>query len=519
MATTTPNKFLAITSNPLNINAGWQIHVLDYKDMKTRVAIIADFNSFSFTQQLNDPGTGSITFDTDSLWWNTILNNGLSARTLLNHEYVFEARENGVARFSWLAQTVENELIGDDGAHVTTISGPGIAQVMTWACIQRPGWPKTPPLTIASSTGHKFPRDVSYNDNSPALLWRFPTKWPSMQMWFTVFKAAQRRGVCKFVTPMFSATTDSAGVKWQYVKTVQNIVDNHGYQPEEPGENLLEFLNDCTGQDYSKWFGQRLEWMMYPGFKLDVRKTIGTDRSDTVRFYTGMLPSSSRTRDRENIFNRITAVDVDGNESIRTNAGSVASWNLREQRNETNKNITDKTLRDQLADRYLLQSGTEKSQWTMKIDYGEDGRTPYHNFYVGDKIGISDTGSGPSDIQSYRVMAISVNFDGDSSFVDVELTLQSIIDARDIELQKKITQITTQPSNFDISQLKNVNIPTTPTVSSTMTFDPKTKKWVATPSSTLSNRVFIGSADPATTQANEVKTGDFWINLGGFGGY
>ena len=44
------------------------------------------------------------------------------------------------------------------------------------------------------------------------------------------------------------------------------------------------------------------------------------------------------------IANRITAQDVYGGESNRQDKTSIANWNLREQWNTTNKNVTDDTL-------------------------------------------------------------------------------------------------------------------------------------------------------------------------------
>lgn len=523
MPTTVNSRFLAIAARQPNINTGWTIKVLDYKDMTSLVAVISNYTTFSFTMQLNNTGTGSITLDEDDPWWDTTMANGLTHHSLKNNEYVFEAWEDGVPRFAWLAQTVENKIVGEDETHQVTISGPGIAGALTWACIMRPGWPKTPPQDGHRTTpsGKPLLLAYSYSDKLPAFFWQFPIKWPSMRMWTTVFLAAQRRGLLGFVKCQFSALHDSAAQPWKYVRTVQTIVDNHGYQPEELGENLLDFLNDCTGQDYSKWFGQRLEWIMYPGFKLFVKPRIGVDRSKTVRFFTGQLISNERNRDREQIYNRVTAVDVDGSESIRLDKTSVAAWNLREQRNDTNKNISDPTLRNELADRYLEQAKDEKSEWNIKVPYDDTGRVPFHDFTVGDTVGFSDTGTGASTINNYRVLAITVAVQSDSVIPDVELTLQSIIDAKMIELEKQITRIVNEPKNFNLDDLKDIAIPAKPDVKSGLIYNPDTGKWQALPitefggGTTDAIHVYIQDTDPATVTGNDVSAGDFWFDTGG----
>lgn len=518
MAFTVNSRFLPVAAKQPSLNSGFQIRVLDYKDMTSLVAIMPEFTAFSFSQELCAPGTGSVTLDTDSPWWSLTMDNGLSHFALRDREYVFEIWENGLRRFAFLGQVVEQQIIGDDETHTTTISGPGLGQVLTWACIQRPGWPKKVPIVkyediLVGTTTKQIPvyRDVSSNDNLPAFGWRFPVKWTTMRMWFTVFKAAQRRGLLPFVTPLFDGIQDSNKQDWQYVRTLQTIVDDHGYQPETPEENLLDFLNDCTGQDYTKWFAQRLEWMMYPGFRLDVRRRIGVDRSKSVYFFTGQIINDTRTRDREEIYNRITAVDVDGNESIATSAASIATWNIREQRNDTNKNITDKTLRNELAKRYLSQSKNEKSEWSIQVPYDLPGRIPFRHFFVGDDISVSDTHVATMNrTQKYRVMAITLSMSSDSTVPEVELTLQSLIDTRLQQLEKRVTQLVNQPRVVELEKLKNIEIPDKPTVKSNLTYNPETRKWVAEPVK-ASPQVFLQAADPAATPANGVKPGDFWV--------
>lgn len=534
MAQVVNSRFLTVAQAEPNLNTGWQIRILDYKDMKSLVAIASEFASFSFTQELNGTGTGTITFDEDSPFWSDILDNGTSRRVILNNEYVFEAWENGVARFAWLAQTVTNTVTGEGEARSITIAGPGIAQVLSWAVINRPGWPQKPPLTdtFTDNDGkkHPIPRSHSPSDKLPAYLWQFPLKWPTMRMWYTVFTAAQRRGVIRFVSLMFGALKDSGGQDWQWIKTIDELATQNGYQPPELNESLLDFLNDCTGQDYSTWFGQRLEWIMHPGFKLDVRRRIGVDRSKSVRFFSGNILSDERTRDRDAIFNRVIAVDVDGDETIRLDARSVTAWNLREQRNETNKNVTDATLRGQLADRYIKQSKDEKDQWSITIAYDDPGRQPFRNFAVGDDIGVNDAylGSTPTAVAGptkYRVKAITVSLSADQTVPDCELTLQSLLDLQVDVLQKQITQLINNPRIVKIGNIKEISIPTAPKTKSTLVYDPATKKWVAEPvtDSTTdtggtgtggtggTGRVFMQDTDPALDKGVTVRPGDFWL--------
>lgn len=527
MATTVSSRYLAILAPQPDINSGWSIHVLDYKDMKSLVAVVSEFTEMSFTIELNGPGTGSITMDEDSPFWGQLLNNGNSNRTLLNNEYVFEAWENNTPRFAWVAQTVENTLVGDDETRAVTISGPGIAQVLTWACINRPAWPTKVPIVrydISQADGKtKIPvyRANSYQDTVPAFLWRFPMGWPTMRMWYTVFKAAQRRGLINWVTLMFGPLKDSGGQPWIAINTIDQVAENEGYQPDTPSEHLLDFLGDCTGQDYSKWFGQRLEWIMHPGFKLDVRRTIGSDQSKYVRFFQGNIVSDSRTRDRESIYNRVISVDVDGNETTRQDAASVRSWNLREQRNEAQKNVTDATLMSQISDRVIAASKDEKDQWSIAIPYDDPGRQPFRNFNVGDWIGVNVDyfGATPTAVagpQKERVMAITIHVNADATVPECELTLKSLIELQADDLQKQITQLINNPRVVDLNKAKQTKNLDTAVDGQVMVYSAKDKKWEpgtvsASGSGGGGGAMWVSATDPTTVSGNTVNPGDFWL--------
>lgn len=528
MGYTNSTLFFGIITPEPDISSGWSVRVIDYRDMHSTVAIISEFSALSFTQELNGTGTGSITLDQDSPFWGQILNNHFGEKTnnwaLLDNEYFWEAWENNTPRFTWVAQTVENVLVGPDETRSVTISGPGNAQVLTWAVIHRPAWPtKVPPVFVGISdadgkTKLYLPRFDSYQDTVPALNWRFPIGWPTMRMWYTVLKAAQRRGAIRSVSPMFGALTDSGGKPWLVVKTLDEVALKEGFRPDTPSEHLLDFLNDCTGRDYSKWFGQRLEWIMYPGFKLDVRPAIGSDRSAKVRFFQGNILSDSRTRDRETIYNRVMAVDVDGNEVLRQDATSIAAWNLREQRNETNKNVTDTNLMGSVADRYIVQSKDEKDQWTIAIPYDDPGRMPYRDFNVGDWIGVSVDyfGSTPTAVAAttkFRVMAISISITSDQTIPDCELTLKSLLDTKQDDLQKQITQLINNPIMANIDGAKQTNNTDNAKDGDVLVYNGKTGKWepgsLNTGTTGTGGHVFIQATDPGSL----ASVGDFWLQI------
>lgn len=529
---TVRSRFLSVGVAEPNLNTGFTVRILDYKDMKTLVAFCPEFTALSFSQELNGVGTGSISLDEDSPWWSNRLNDGQSNRAIMDNEYVFEIWDNGSPLFAFLAQTMTKSVVGADEIRTVTISGPGIAQVLTWAIVNRPGFP-TPPPTVDYITDPQpphaktpVPLGFSNSDLKPAYAWKFDKGWSTMRMWYTLLKAAQRRGVIPFVTPMFTALQDSGRQDFQYVKTLEQVSEDEGFSPTSNAENLLDMLNDCTGRDFSKWFSQRLEWIMHPGFKLEVRRKIGADVSKNVRFFSGNIISDERTKDRETIYNRVIVVDDQGYESIRLDTKSVAAWNLRELRNEDHKNLTDNKMRGVVADALLVQNAAQKDEWAIKIPYDDPGRKPFRNFRVGDYIGVNDATEGLTVDNTtlpppkYRVMAIAISLSADQNTPDCELTLLSLIDSKLLELEKKITKLLNDPVNFDIVGLKDVKDPNQPIIkASSLVYNPKTKKWEVTPTTELatgsSGSVYIQATDPAAVSGNTVKTGDFWYDTDG----
>lgn len=522
MPSTVNSRFLLIRPEQPDLNSGWTIRVLDAKDMKSTVAIISEFTTFSFTQQLSGSGTGSVTFDEDSPFWGQLIDDHNSNRIILNSEYIFEAWENNQPRFSWLAQTVENVAVNEDETREATISGPGIGDVLKWPVVSRPGFPTPAPVLknkIDPVTHTPIPiyREVSYNDTLPAWQWGFPTNWPTMRMWYTVFRAAQRRGLLKFVTLMFSALRDSGNQPWQYIPTVSTYAGIQ-FQPSDRNETLLDFLNECTGQDFTKWFGQRLEWQMHPGFKLDVRKTIGSDLSNQVRFYQGNILSYSRTRDRESIATRVIAYSLGPDQATapyeitRTDAAMVRQWNLRESWNTSYQNVTVAEQLTQVADRVLAQNSDQKDQFTLKIPYDDPDRLPFRNFNIGDYVGVDVGyfGSTPTDITGttkYRVMAITISVNADSVVPDCELTLKSLIDLRQDQLQQQITYLTNYPSKYNIVTGGATDGQALVYNGDTGNFEPGS---IADSSGGIGDgsgiQVFIQATDPA----GSANVGDFW---------
>ncbi len=484
-------KFLAVVQPIRAESTGWEIRVRDHNDFSTLVTVVHDWVSFSISPELNGSGSGTITLNLDSPFFNVRLPSGEDPIILLDREYLWEAWEDGNLRMQWLGRNIDEARIAQDETRTVTISGPGTADLLKNAVIVRPGWPKPVPKKVINN-----PEFSSGTDNSPAYKWVFPPTWPVMRMWYTLFKSAQKRGAVTWVKPSFTATRDSGGAKWVYVPTVATTT-KVGFSPTT-GQNLWDFLQDCTGQDYSQYFAEYCEWVMWPRFKLDVRPIIGARRERRVIFYEGQIHDKARQRTREEIGNVVIVADNTGRDSHVTDKTSVKRWNRREYwYDQAEGTTTIAARRTAVARNVLKQKRSEKSEWTITVPAFQQYRRPFYDYQVGDWIGIGTSQHGINVVNAYRVLAITVTVQDETP--TVELMLQDEIQYRQIQLQKQLTwiihKVTAQPQKGD---------------------EPKTKPNTYDPDNPFGSigfaqniRVFIQPTDPGSKQA---RPGDLWYD-------
>lgn len=184
----------------------------------------------------------------------------------------------------------------------------------------------------------------------------------------------QARGIVPFITPLFSATTDSFNVAW---------VDQE-VQEVTPGETLLSLM-----QRYAEAYGW--EFRMLPGFQLQVvQGGFGVNRSGQVRFWLGghQLSHTLARTTRE----MLTRVWVQTNENaiVQAAGSSSASALAREgwidgfEGDISYAQQVASTTRDELARQAKLRS--------VKLLYNaeDDGRRLFSDFTYCDWIAAED---------------------------------------------------------------------------------------------------------------------------------
>lgn len=521
MATSNAVHFEVVEVPPLDA-AGFEIRVLDHRDFTTTVAVIPEYVSMSFGPELSGPdakvpGAGSITLDADMPMWGGLLADGSPVTALLDNEYLWQVWEDGTLRFEWLGNSVQEVQADESETRQIMISGPGTAEVLRWAKIMPPGFP-TPPPPVNT-------KDPNLLDDLKRNV-EFPVKWPAMQMWHYVFTLAQARGTIPWVKLRFTATTDAAGAKWEYVPTTETQGNYAGYRPQM-GSDLLDFLDLCTGQDYSRHFAQRAEWVMLPGFRLEARKRIGVNRSgvdvpefprgNPVAFFEGGMLHKERTRVRNDIATYVAVRDVNGDFTIAADTAAIRKWHKREHLELVGgDNPVDPVRRAEISHVYLNQRKDEQSEWVIQVPYGLPGRMPFRDYNIGDWVGISTYTPGrPSTLEPYRVLSIAITDTADTT--TVELTLQSRLGFRMRQLEAQLTWLTHQVNKSTGAIPAMPNIPPLPPYGSGtdplgIGIDPNTGRLGTYPFGAGGDgvRVFIQGTDPG----GQANPGDFWYDTG-----
>lgn len=472
--------FLNIKDTPPLDGKGWEVRILSYKDFQTTVAVLSNYQNLMVGPMINDVGSGSVSFSMEDSFWDTYLWSGVSARDILNKSYLFQCWEDGVLRFEFIGQRVREDIVNDNEEYKVSISGPGTAATLEWAQVFPPNFPKY------NKTVHWY------------------NKYAAMKMYSLLIRAAQKRGTIRFVGLNFDHLKDSSGAAWA-------DLNNPRIYKITYGDNLLDTLNDMTGQNASDPWTVRADWFMRPNFTLDVRQKFGARLETQVIFFEGDIEDKSRDRNREKIKNYVSVSDSAGNYSLVSDTSSRNSWMQREHIDRRD-GLTDVKVRKAVANVLLDMLKVEDSEWTITIPYDRPTRRPFRDFGVGDYIGIARfNGASASTVEAFQVRGITVEVTDEKT--TCELTLESWNQARQRILERALTRLLHPDPLKSIKVPNGYKVPKTPPMP--VIWDPD-KGFSADPNYSLGGGgggVFIQHTDPALNTANNVQTGDLWLQI------
>jgi outer membrane protein OmpA-like peptidoglycan-associated protein len=211
------------------------------------------------------------------------------------------------------------------------------------------------------------------------------------------------------------------------------------------GTNLLDVLNEWTGQEPETANPLRAEWFMQANFRLDARVQFGTRREKDVVFYEGSVTTNSKVRDRRraDIRNFIAGQDTKGIYLIKKDATSVKRWRQREIYLALAAN-EDPTVTSDIVQANLELQKNEIAEWTIQVPPYAEGRRIFEDYSIGDWVGIARFlgGTTPTKVEAFRVMAITLQVDQDGP-PKLELTLQSTIEAYLYRLKQRLSTFMT----------------------------------------------------------------------------
>jgi hypothetical protein len=124
--------------------SGWEVRVLSYKDYSTVLALLPTtmIQSFQFVKQLNDIGSGTVQLNLDAAWWDlATLSDGSTTNEILDYECLWQFTHDGVARFEFLGETIQEQLVDPSEQRLVTVTGPGTIASLKWAMAAPPGFP------------------------------------------------------------------------------------------------------------------------------------------------------------------------------------------------------------------------------------------------------------------------------------------------------------------------------------------------------------------------------------------
>jgi hypothetical protein len=481
------SSFLNVRNTPSASSASWELYVYFPSDNYTQVrAIINDYVSLTGGPALCDTGVGSVTLDLASPLFKHNLAGGVSPYTLLSAGVLWRAYEDGEPRFEWISskRTVKALSQSNEPRHVQ-VSGYGSAVCLKWPKVFPPGFP-----------------------NQTAFFWTFKNQ-SRMQAWYTLLNEAQLRGTVTFVDPTFTATADSAGMQW--MDTPLSGQTQPDYVPDL-NTDLLSLLNTNTGQSIDGNAAMRAEWVMWPGFKLDVRRVIGSHLENKVIFNDGAsVLDREEGYDFDEVANYIGVRDAYGETSV---AKSTQPYGQIEYL-RVSDDITNQSVRSQVANITLEIMKEELSSRVIKVLPNAPNRRVFVDYNVGDWVGVDEfnLNTGVSTVNPYRVMGITISKTSDT--YEVELVLQSRLAFRLKELNDRIARLIATGGSI------NGAMPTlpSPTYSGFMPdysdldqygLVPYNGQWMATPITQGGGggcTVYIQNDEP--TEAN---IGDFWYD-------
>ena len=352
----------------LLVGAGFEVRIYDVVNPNTLLAVVPNPETVQFEDTLSDVGSGQVTVATDDM------NPAVFAK-----DHIWRIYWEGQERFAFIAEQIQDDSIMDDEVHRRTIAGRGLAQWLDKM--------QTYPTAMTAGVATR-----PFNNVSMASILQ------------TLIGEAQTRGAGTFVTQdAWNANNDSEGVPWTDTNQLQVTA----------GTSLLNLTQQ---------FGQAVtfDWHMTSRYALTLAKSLGQDRSATVRVQpVGSVESASVTADRTSLWDVVLLQDANNNFTEEFDTTAIATWSRRELF-ASSQTVVDAAGRADLGFQLVQQFKDQRYQRVVQISTSTVGRKPFVDFGLGDLISVEFT---DGSIINSRVIAIAMAGGLDQATEECQVTL------------------------------------------------------------------------------------------------
>lgn len=123
-------------------SVGWSIVCRSHEDFQTEIFRTSDMAPPTFSKELSGSGMASVSFDLDHYLFNKTLKNGRPVEDLFDYENLWEIYFDKKLRFQFLGTAVRETPLDASEVRTASVSGNGIAQVLSWASVYPQGFPE-----------------------------------------------------------------------------------------------------------------------------------------------------------------------------------------------------------------------------------------------------------------------------------------------------------------------------------------------------------------------------------------
>jgi len=348
--------------------AGFEVRIFDVAHPNNLLAYVPNPVSVQFEDTLSDVGAGQVTIETEDV-----------PPSVFQKDNIWRISWDGVERFAFVAEQVQEENVNVSETHVRTAAGRGLACWLEKAKVY-------PVVMDQPSTPRQF-NNNAWSGSTAAGIWQ----WLMLE--------AQNRGTATQVTWYngWNKTKDSSGLAWTDVHNMDVAI----------GTDMLSMLGNLAK-------AVPFDWHMDPRFGFAIYQHMGVDRHGQIRIApSGTLLTSTNLSDSSQLWTEFLVQDSNDACSVQNDATAINTYGRREQFANASS-VVDATGRHDYAYQLLQQYKNMPIQRTATVAADIVGVQPYVNYQLGDIISVEVTSQvpfpGPDDIiVKARVVGIAMS--------------------------------------------------------------------------------------------------------------